>query len=396
MSVFGQALSARAQAVPASGIREILDAAVGLGGDVLRLEIGEPDSRTPLHIVEAAHAAATAGVGYTQSAGGLPLREVLAARTSTLTGHPCPVEQIVVTQGGVQGCALVVAALVSPGDEVLIPDPAWPNFEMQTLLCGGAPVRYPLRPEAGFLPDPDEIAGLITERTRVLVLNSPSNPTGAVFPADLVERIVDVAARRGVTVLSDEVYDQLVFEGSACNAVAYDPDNVVGLYSMSKTYAMTGWRVGYVAAPDWLARTLVRLQEAQLSCVSGVSQAAALAAVTGPQDVVAVMRATYLRRRDAAVDLCRSAGVDVVTPHGAFYLMYPFAPGTESRRAALDLVEAGVAVAPGSAFGETARDFARVSLCVDDAVLTAGLSRLISWDERTRPARNGKKLPVGR
>lgn len=190
-----------------------------------------------------------------------------------------------------------------------------------------------------------------------------------------------------MTVLSDEVYDQLVFEGSASHAVRYDPDQVVGAYSFSKTYAMTGWRVGYVAAPDWLADTLVRLQEAQLSCVSAVSPAAALAALTGSQHVVDTMREAYQLRRDLAVRLCRAADVDVTTPHGAFYLMVPLFPGVDSRDMALRLIDEGVAVAPGTAFGATARSFVRVSLAAEEAVLREGLTRLLDWHTRTEGGR---------
>ena len=376
-------LARNAESVPGSGIREILDTVIRRGADVLRLELGEPDFRTPEHIVDAAARAARDGARYTQSAGELPLREVFAARVSRLAGTDYTPAQIVATQGGVQGCALTFAALLSPGDEVLIPDPAWPNFEMQALLNGATAVRYNLRAENGFLPDLDEVAGLITGRTRILVLNSPSNPTGAVFPAPLVRELVHLAADRGVTVMSDEVYDELIFDSTPCNAVSYAPENVVGVYSLSKTYAMTGWRVGYVAAPGWLSQTLVRLQEAQLSCVSQVSQAAAMAAITGPQDVVAVMRESYRQRRDAAVAICTEAGVEVVRPNGAFYLMFPFAPGVDGRAAALALIDEGIAVAPGTAFGESARSFARLCLAVDLPVLTEALRRLTDWHHRT-------------
>jgi aspartate aminotransferase len=376
-------LARNAELVPGSGIREILDTVMRRGVDVLRLELGEPDFLAPAHVVDAAARAAAGGARYTQSAGELPLRKAFAARVSRLAGTDYAPAQIVATQGGVQGCALAFAALVSPGDEVLIPDPAWPNFEMQALLNGAKPVRYALRAEAGFLPDLAEVAALITDRTRVMVINSPSNPTGAVFPASLVRDLVHLAADRGVTVLSDEVYDELIFEGSPCNAVSYAPDNVVGVYSLSKTYAMTGWRVGYVASPSWLSPALTRLQEAQLSCVSQVSQAAALAAVTGPQDVVGVMRESYRQRRDAAMAICTDAGVDVVRPNGAFYLMFPFAAGVDGRDAALALIDEGIAVAPGTAFGQSARSFARLSLAVDLPVLTEALRRLTDWHRRT-------------
>src|SRR5262245_4547723 len=336
--------------VPASGIREIVNLVVERGGDVLRLEIGEPDFRTPAHVIEAGHRAALAGARYTQSAGTPALREAISAKLERVNHLRCPPERVIVTQGAVQGCSAVLAAVLEPGDEVLIADPAWPNYEMLALLHGAVPVRYPSPPERGFLPDVAEIGRLVGPRTRVLVLNSPSNPAGAVFRPELVAGLVDLARRHGLVVLADEVYDELIFEGAPANAASLDPERVVGLYSFSKTYAMTGWRVGYVAAPAWLAPTLWKLQEPLGSCVAAGSQAGAVAALEGPQDCVAEMRDAYRRRRDLVVGLLAEAGIQVPTPHGAFYLMLPFASGVDGRRAALDLVEHGVSVAPGSAF----------------------------------------------
>jgi aspartate/methionine/tyrosine aminotransferase len=384
--------SPTADSVPGSGIREIVNLVIERGDRVLRLEIGEPDFATPAHIVEAALAAAGRGVGYTQSAGTVQLRTALAGRLHRAYGLSYPPEDVIVSQGAVQGLAVTMAALLSPGDEVLVPDPAWPNYEMQALLLGGVPVRYPLRPENGFLPDPADLAARYTSRTRVLVLNSPSNPTGAVFPPGLVRQLVEGAAERGVVVLSDEVYDELIFEGVPALAPAYAPEHVVGVYSFSKTYAMTGWRVGYLAAPAWLAPTLVRLQEPMLSCVSAVSQVAALAALAGPQDCVTLMRDSYRRRRDLAVGLLAGAGIEVVRPQGAFYLMVPLAPGVDSRLAALALVEHGVAVAPGTAFGDEARDHFRISLATSTDVLSQAVHRLVDWYERSGGGR--KEVPV--
>lgn len=376
--------SESARQVPPSGIREIVNLVASRPpGSVLRLEVGEPDVPTSAHIVRAAVAAAESGVGYTQSAGTLELRAALSDRLRRVMDVEVPPERVVVTQGGVQGSGAVIWALAEPGDEVLVPDPGWPNFEMQVRLRGALPVRYPLRPAAGFVPDPDEVLALVTERTRLLVINSPGNPTGAVFPPDVVQALVMGAARRGVPVLSDEVYDELVFEGRPSRAMAVDPDAVVSLHSFSKTYAMTGWRVGYVAAPPWLAPVLATLQEPLVSCISGVSQAAALAAVLGPQDFVTTMRDTYRARRDLTVAALARHGLAVVRPQGAFYAMVGLAPGVDSRLAALDLLHDGVAVAPGSAFGDVAADHVRLSLASSEATLTAAVERIAAWAERT-------------
>ncbi len=368
-----------AASVPGSGIREIVNLVIERGGDILRLEIGEPDFSTPAHVIEAASRAARNGVTYTQSAGQLSLRTTIAERLARDYGLTYRPADVAVTQGAVQGCSLVFSALLAPGDEVLVPDPAWPNYEMLVLLHGAVPVRYRLPPDGDFLPDPTEVEWLITPRTRAIVVNSPGNPTGAVFPRGLVEQLAELAVRHDLVLVSDEVYDELIFEGQPAVAAAYDSDHVVGLYSLSKTYAMTGWRIGYVAAPSWLAPTLVRLQEPLVSCVSGVSQAAALAALQGPQDCVAQMRDSYRRRRDLVVGRLHDAGIKGTVPQGAFYLMLPFAPGVDSRLAALRLVEHGVAVAPGTAFGDVARDHARLSLASSERVLDAALVRILDW-----------------
>jgi aspartate aminotransferase len=377
------AASPTSDRVPGSGIREIVNLVVERGGEVLRLEIGEPDFATPAHVVEAGHLAALAGARYTQSAGTLQLREAISGKLKLVNGVDCPPQRVIVCQGAVQGCSAVLSALLSPGDEVLIADPAWPNYEMLVLLHGAVPVRYPTPSERGFLPSVEEVERLVGPRTRALVVNTPSNPTGAVFPQELVAGLVELAGRHDLVLLADEVYDQLIFEGPAANAASLDPDRVVGLYSFSKTYAMTGWRIGYVAAPEWLAPALWKLQEPLISCVSEVSQAAAVAALEGPQDCVAEMRDAYRRRRDLVVGMLGDAGIAVTPPHGAFYLMLPFAPGVDGRLAALDLVEHGVSVAPGSAFGEAARGHARISLASSDQVLTEALNRIVDWYRRT-------------
>lgn len=373
-----RSLAATAAAVPGSGIREIVMLAYGRT-DVVHLEIGEPDFATPPHVVAAGDEALATANRYTPSAGVPLLRAAIAERLHARYGLADDPERVIVSQGAVQGLAAVLAVLVEPGDEVLVPDPAWPNYEMQTLLLGGVPVHYPLRPENGFRPDPAEVASLITPRTRALVLNTPSNPTGAVLPAELVRAVVEAAVEHGVTVVADEVYDEIVFDGAHADVAAMAPDDVVSVFSFSKTYAMTGSRVGYLAAPAWLAPTLARVQEPLLSSVSAASQASALAALRGPQDAVARMVATYRDRRDLVVRRLAAAGIDVEPPAGAFYLMLPLAPGADSRAAAIDLVGHGVALAPGTAFGSTARSHLRLSLASSAADLTDGIDRFTAW-----------------
>ena len=384
-------LSQHATNVMHSGIREIVHlVAARPDADIVRLEIGEPGYATPRHIVVAgAGAAATAR--YTPSAGVGPLREAISARLRRVHGFSAPAKQVIVSQGAVQACAVVFAALLEPGDEVLIPDPAWPNYGMLVDMMGARPVGYPLRAETGFVPDPDEVEALVTGRTKVLVINSPSNPTGAVIGDEALNALVALARRHDLAILSDEVYDELIFTGAPANVVDRAPEHTVGIYSFSKTYAMTGWRVGYAVAPQWLAPTLEKLQEPMLSCISSMSQAGALAALAGPQDKIAEMREGYAARAALGVKLLAEAGIRTTAPQGAFYLMLPLADGVDSRAAAFDLVESGVSVAPGTAFGTVASDHVRLSLATEEHLLAEGIRRILEWYDRT----DGGAKPAG-
>ena len=386
-------ISASASRVPPSGIREIFNLAVGRR-DVLHLEVGEPDFPTPSHIVEAAVDAARGGSGYTQTAGRRDLREAAAARLQRVHGLDVAPEQVLITHGGVQGIAVVFAAIVEAGDEVLIPDPGWPDFEMLATAHGALTVHYPLRPENSFLPDPEEVRHLLSPRAKLLVLNSPSNPTGRVIGEAAVADLIALAREAGVLVLSDEVYDEMVFGAHLpVSAMRHDPDGVVGVWSCSKTYAMTGWRVGYIAATQPLIDVCTTLQEAMITCVSSMSQAAAIAALSGPQDCIATMRDAYEQRRDRVVAILAQAGISPVVPDGAFYLMYPLAAGADSRAAAIDLIDHGVAVAPGTAFGDAARSHFRLSLASGESTLIEAMRRLLAWHEATEGGRMLSRHP---
>lgn len=247
--------------LPHSGIREIVDLALGSSSPMIRLEIGEPDFPTPAHVIDAAFEAARKKTSYVQTAGIPVLREAITDRLEADYGVRAPIERVLISHGAVQAVDAVMAAVVAAGDEVLIPDPAWPNYEMQATLLGATPVHYGLRPDDAFQPDIAEIRALVTPRTRVIVINSPSNPTGAVMPAETVAAIVEFAVSRDILVISDEVYDEMVFDGGHTTAAALAPHNVVSVFSFSKTYAMTGWRVGYALVPGWLADTVVRILE---------------------------------------------------------------------------------------------------------------------------------------
>jgi aspartate/methionine/tyrosine aminotransferase len=373
-------VSARATGLPVQAIREVMELAWRRPG-AIHLEVGEPGFPTPPHIVEAAARAARDGhTKYTPNAGIVPLREALAEKVARVNGYEAAPDQIVVGAGGVQVLHNILLALTDPGDEILLPDPAWPDFVQMAHLLGTPPRYYHQTPETGFLPTVGELEELVTPRTRVLVVNSPSNPLGAVVPAEEASELVAFAERRGLWLVSDECYDQIAFDGTFASPMAVAPSpRIISAYSFSKVYAMTGWRVGYCVAPPEVAATLTRLQEPVVSCVNAPAQMAALAALTGPQEIVGEMRDAYRERRDAAVALLDAAGVPVLRPAGAFYLWVDVsASGRDSREFAFSLIaERGVAVAPGTAFGAAGQGFVRLSMASEKDVLLEGARRLI-------------------
>jgi aspartate/methionine/tyrosine aminotransferase len=376
-------LNPAASSLPRSGIRVILDEA-NRTGNVVHLEIGQPDFPTPAHIIEAAMSAASAGfTGYTPNAGYPSLREAFASRL--WDDHALRVEpaQVVVTPGAAGALFSALCALVSPGDEVLVPNPGYPNYYMPVLLLGARAVPYPLDAAPGFALDPDAIADSITARTKAIIINSPSNPTGAIADAATWRKILDIASRQGIYVLSDECYDHILFEDRHTSPLKFDsPDGVIAIYSCSKTYSMTGWRVGFSVSSAELANTITHLQEMYVSCAPSVSQKAAEAALLGPQACVREMVQTYLRRRDLAVTLATQNGLQHTVPRGAFYMLVAI-PGesrADSMHYSLRLVkEARVAVAPGATFGSLGEGYVRVSLCASESALIEGIPRLATF-----------------
>lgn len=360
--------------MPRSGIREIMDLAWKTP-NCLHLEVGEPDFPTPDHIREGGIRAIIDGkTRYTPNAGIPELRSAIAEKILRANGYQVDPTQIIVASGAVEAIFASLVTMLNPGDEILLPDPGWPNFRMMADLLSARIIYYPLRPENGFLPDPQEIADLVTPRTRVLLVNFPSNPLGSVPNEELLERIYVVAQANDLLIVSDECYDQVVFEGSSPSPARIDPDGrVISTYSFSKTYAMTGWRVGYAVVPKGLAETLSKVQEPIISCVSGPSQYAALAALEGPQDCVSEMVDAYRARRDAAILACDELGLVYLFPKGAFYLWVSI-EGRDSSDFALELVsKKGVAIAPGSAFGENGDGWVRISLANSAEAVVQGV-----------------------
>ena len=368
------------ESLPRSGIREIMDLAWSAGDGVIHLEVGEPDFPTPPHVVEAAHRAASGGfTRYTPNAGIPELREALAEKVRERNGIAAPPDRIVVTPGAVAGIYSAVAAAADPGAEILISDPCWPNYILMMELLGIRPVRFPLSADDGFVPDPALIEPHITDRTQAILLNSPANPTGACTPRRAWGELLELARSHDLWVLSDEVYDEIWFDEPAAAAGPLDPDErVVSFFSFSKTYAMTGWRVGYMVTPPGLTESVITAQEPITSCVNAPAQKAAVAAVTGPQDAVEEMRSSYRERRDLVCGLLEAEGIPCVRPSGAFYLMADVSgSGLDDLAFARRLVsERGVAVVPGAAFGPGGGAYVRISLASAADLLLEGVARL--------------------
>ncbi len=367
-------------------------------GEVLppaaRLHIGEPSFRTPEHIrLAAIEALQGEPITYGPAAGWPWLRELIAEKIERVNGYHVGPQQVAIAMGGTGAIQSALLATVGVGDEVLIPDPHWPHYTMQLACCGATAVSYPLDAQNEWLPDIAHLERLVTPRTRLLVINSPGNPTGAVYPAQLVEDLLDFARRHDLYLLSDECYDEILFEGihvSPGALLTHDEFNlgrVICVYTFSKTYAMTGWRIGYLVTGTQLLKTITYVLDASYTNISTVIQRAAAAALTGPQTCVAEMRQTYHRRRDLAIRLLKDLGRYVYTPHGAFYLLIDVTghdgTGRRGRQFALDLLrERNVAAAPGNTFGSVAENYVRISLAASDEEIVRGVREICAFADR--------------
>jgi len=363
-----------------SGIREIANEAVRRPGTI-RLDVGQPDFPTPQHVKDAGKRAIDENkTFYTHTQGLLSLREKLVDKLARVNGIASSPERIASAPGGVGAIAAMFAAVLEGGDEVLLPDPGWPNYRMMLPWLGARGVYYPCPPASGFQPDLEALEHLITPRTRILVVNSPNNPTGAVYPTATIGAMIQLAQRHNLWLLSDECYDQIVLDGTWTSPAHLAPDDprIATAFTFSKTYSMTGWRLGYLTGSGELIDTMTKVLESNSSCVSTITQVAAEAALVGPQDCVTDMVTSYRRRRDLVVDILKEAELLIAEPSGAFYIMVDVSPaGLPSRDFAFTFLrERGVSVAPGTAFGEVAGGAVRISLASSDSDLRAGVGRL--------------------
>jgi aspartate/methionine/tyrosine aminotransferase len=385
-------------AIEEEGAFAVLDKALALkatGAPVINLGIGQPDFPPPAHVLDSATKAARDGPhGYTSPVGILPLREAVADHLNQRYRTSVDPDQVVIVPGGKVTFYFACLLFGGPGAEILYPDPGFPPYRHAIGSGGATAVPYPIREDRDFGFDADEILSLITPNTRLLMVNSPANPTGGVVAKAELERLVaGLADHPNVAVLSDEIYSHLVFEGADFASLTTFPeiaDRLILLDGWSKTFAMTGWRLGYGVWPKHLVEHVRKLVTVDHSCVNGVAQMAGLAAITGPMDEVRRMAAVFAQRRDLVVaGLNRLPGVSCRMPGGAFYA-FPNVRGTgigsrELARRLLD--EAHVALVPGEGFGDNGRGFLRLSYAASTEEIEEALGRMAKFlAEHSQPA----------
>jgi aspartate aminotransferase len=367
---------------------EVLSKAKALertGRSIIHLEIGEPDFSTPPHIVEAAVDALRGGWTHYSPSAGLPeLREAIASYVSRTRGVAVAPDEVVVVPGGKPIMFYVMLALVDEGDEVIYPNPGFPIYESMIRYAGGTPVPIPLREERDFAMDVDEMARLITPSTKLIILNSPQNPTGGVLARSDIERAAAAIGERNILVLADEIYSRLQFKGQPFSIMSVPgmQERTILLDGFSKTYAMTGWRIGYGVMRADLAAQITRLMTNSNSCTASFTQRAALAALAGDQSAVDAMRLEFERRSRAFVaGLNRIRGFSARMPKGAFYVFANITGTGWASKPLADVLleEAGVAALSGTAFGTYGEGYLRFSVANSMENLIEALARIDAW-----------------
>ena len=384
-------LAARMSRIGTESAFEVLAKARALekqGKQIVHLEIGQPDFPTPAHIVEAGKRALDEGwTGYGPTAGFPEFRELIAGYIAKTRGIPVVPDQVCVVPGGKPIMFYAMLALLEEGDEVIYPNPSFPIYESVIDFIGARRVPMPLVESRGFSFDLDVFASKLTSRTKMVVLNSPANPTGGVIPRDDLAQIADLLRDRDVIILSDEIYSRIYYGDAPQSITQFDGmlEKTIILDGFSKTYAMTGWRLGYGVMPQWIADAVNLLMVNSNSCTASFTQRAGMAALTGPQDTVDMMVAEFRQRRDAIVaGLNRIPGFSCTLPSGAFYA-FPNVKGTGlSSKDVADMLlyDAGVACLSGTAFGELGEGYLRFSYANSLANIEDALSRIMKVSER--------------
>ncbi len=350
------------------------------GEQVLSLSVGEPDFPTPAHIVEAAKKALDEGfTKYTPSTGIKELREAIAEKSVTENQIPAKPENVLVAPTK-HTLYMACMALLDPGDEAIIPDPGWVSYGPMVTLAGATPVPVRAADERAFVPSADDIIDLITPRTRLIMLNSPSNPAGSVYPRATMKGIADLAEDHDLIVVSDEIYEKILYEGEHVSPASLDGmfDRTVTVNGFSKTYSMTGWRLGWLVAPKPIFQQISKVQEHSITCATAFAQKAGVAALRGPMEPLETMVAEFRTRRDLIMnELAKIDRVRCFRPSGAFYVFPEFdVPLDDAVLGEKLLQDAKVAITPGSAFGEAGAGHERLSYAASRETITESVRRI--------------------
>lgn len=376
-------VSKRLQEVPASGtiaISNLVSQMKAEGVDIVSFSMGEPDFTTPENIIDACCDSLHAGfTHYTPSTGIPELREAVAEMENRVDGVPCKASNVLITPTK-QAIFMIALAYIDPGDEVILMDPTWVSYEACIRLAGGVPVYVSAKYEDEFVVDPAMIEAAVTPRTKMIILNTPSNPTGTVMPREVLKQIADIAIANDIMVLSDEIYEAIIYEGKHTSIASFPGmfDRTLLVSGLSKTYAMTGWRLGWAVASEENIKAINKLQSHSISCCVSFVQKAAVEAIRGPQDAKNAMVAEFRKRRDLALDLISEIPqLECNVPKGAFYVFPEYSMDMSSAKLAEVLLKEGhVAVTPGIAFGPGGEGFFRVSYATSEDQIREGFDRI--------------------
>lgn len=360
----------RCKSIPLSEIRKMFDL---VAEDAINLSLGEPDFDTPQNIREAVKRALDESfTHYTTSKGILELREAISCKLADENKINADPESIIVTVGASQALYISLQALINNGDEVLIPDPGFLSYDPFVKLAEGKMVPISLNEENEFQMTADDVLNKITPKTKAIILNSPANPTGAVMQKEDIKGIAEVAEDHGIIIISDEIYEKIIYEGKHYSPGTYT-DNAITINGFSKTYAMTGFRIGYVAAKHELIEEMLKVHQYNVACASSLSQIGAYEALTGPQESVNEMRSEFRRRRDLVVTRLNEMGIEIKPPKGAFYV---FPKVHNSMEFVKEAIKKGVIIVNGAQFGKCGEDHFRISYGTSYEKLEEAMNRL--------------------
>ena len=372
-------ISSRVRHIPESATMKIADIAAKLrseGQDIISFSLGEPDFETPENIKRAAKTALDRGeTHYTQGSGIPELREAIAEKLKNDNNLDVSPADVLVTTGAKQAIFEAICTLIDEGDEVLLLDPAWVSYSAIVKFAGGKPVMVPVSEQEGYVPV--DLQSHMTRNTKLLILNSPCNPTGAVYGKNVVKAAAEAAEDHGVFVLSDEVYEKIIYGAKHHSIGSLVPDRTITINGFSKAYAMTGWRLGYATAPAPILQGMLKIQQHSVSNATSFVQRAGVEALRGDQGAVRAMVAEFKKRRDIMIDGLRKMGIECAPPRGAFYAFAKVSQFGNSVEVTEKLLrDALVAVTPGSAFGPNGEGYVRLSYATSRQNIEDGINRI--------------------